>query len=197
MWNNEAAELSSVLNVRSGEAIVQRIWVEYEVERFVQMDHIDWPERGSIESAIVRLSNEATVTNSKGLSAERTRLFSERCSFSLEVRTELSQRTEETWEVGSGKRPFKKVDCVFKFTEELADLKLECVKQGNLDCMRAPKTEAERPWHGIQTFVVEAEPQWDPRPSTEVARTAHQRVPDRNAGIKLTEASSARRKRKV
>ena len=194
-WNNEAAELSSVLNVRSGEAIVQRLRVKYKVERVVQMDDIDWPERGSIESAIVRLSNEATATNSKGLSAERT--TNERCSSSLEVRTELSQRTEETWEVESGKRPFEEVDCVFKFTEELADLKLECVKQGNLDCMCAPKTEAERQWHGIQTFVVEAEPQWDPRPSTEVARTAYQRVPDRNAGIKLTEASSARLKRKV
>ena len=41
LWNNEAAELSSVLNVRSGEAIIQRLWVEYEVERVVQMDHID------------------------------------------------------------------------------------------------------------------------------------------------------------
>ena len=125
------------------------------------------------------------------------RTTNERCSFSLDVGTELSQRTEETWEVESGKRPYEEVDCVFKFTEELADLKLECVKQGNLDCMCAPKTEAERQWHGIQTFVVEAEPQWDPRPSTEVARTAYQRVPDRNAGIKLTEASSARLKRKV
>ena len=197
MWNNEAAEFSSVLNVRSGEAIVQRLWVEYEVEGVIQMDHIDWPERGSIESAIVRLSNEALATNSKGLSAERTTLFSERCSFSLEVRTELSQRTEETWEVESGKRPFKEVDCVFKFTEELADVKLECVKQCNLDCMCAQKTEAERLWHGIQTFVVEAESQWDPRHSTEVARTAYQRLPDRNAGIKLTEASSARIKRKI
>ena len=195
MWNNEAAELSSVLNVRSGEAIVQRLWIEYEVERVVQMDHIDWPERGSIESAIVRLSNEATATNSKGLSAERT--TNERCSFSLEVRTELSQRTEETWEVESGKRPFKDVDCVFKFTEEVADLKLECVKQDNLDCMCAPMIEAERQWHGLQTFVVEAEPQWDPRPSTENARTAYQRVPDRHAGNKLAEASSARLKRKV
>ena len=65
MWNNEAAELSSVLNVRSGEAIVQCLWVEYEVKRVAQMDHIDWPERGSIESAIVRLSNEATATSSK------------------------------------------------------------------------------------------------------------------------------------
>ena len=197
MWNNEAAEFSSVLNLRSGEAIVQRLWVKYEVERVIQMDHIDWPERGSIESAIVRLSNKATATNSKELRAEKTTLFSERCSFSLEVRTELSQRTEETWKVEGGKRPFKEVDCVFKFTEELADLKLECVKQSNLDCMCAQKTEAERPWHVIQTFVVEAEPQWDPRHSTEFARTAFQRVPDRNAGIKLTEASSARLKRKV
>ena len=183
--------------MRSGEAIVQRLWVEDEVEGVIQMDHIDWPERSSIKSAIVRLSNEATATNSKGLSAERTKLFSERCSFSLEVRTELSQRTEETWEIESGKRPLKEVDCVFKFTEKLADVKLECVKQGNLDCMCAQKTEAERPWHGIQTFVVEAESQWDPRHSTEVARTAYQRVPDRNAGIKLTEASSAKLKRKV
>ena len=131
------------------------------------------------------------------MSAERTTLSSERCSFTLEARMELSQRTDETWEVEGGHCTTQAVEWNFKATEELADLKLECVKQGNPDCMCAPKTEAERPWHGIQTFVVGAEPQWNPRPSTEVARTAYQRVPDRNAGIKLTEACSARRKRKV
>ena len=130
------------------------------------------------------------------MSAERTTLSSERCSLTLEARMELSQRTDETWEVESGHCTTQAVECNFKAIEELADLKVECVKQGNLDCMCAPKTEAERPWHGIQTFVVEAEPQWDPRPSTEVARAAYQCVPDHNAGIKLTEASSARRKRK-
>ena len=108
-----------------------------------------------------------------------------------------SRKEHETWEVESGHCTTQAVECNFKAKKELAELKLECVKQGNLDCMCAPKTEAERPWHGIQTFVVEAEPQWNPRPSAEVARTAYQRVPDCNAGIKLTEASSARRKRKV
>ena len=197
MWNNEAAERSSVFHVRSGEAVVQRLWVEYDVEINVQMDYVDCPERGLMESAIVRLSHEEAAADFEQMRVERTTLSSERCSFSLEARMELPQRTDETWEVESGHCTTQAVECNFKAIEELADLKLECEKQGNLDCMCAPKTEAERPWHGIQTFVVEAEPQWDPRPSTEVARTAYQRVPDRNAGVKLTEASSARRKRKV
>ena len=197
MWNNEAAQLSSVLNLRPGEAIVQRLWVVYEVERVVQMDHIGWPERGSIESAIVRLSIQATATNSKGLSAERRTLSSERCSFSLEVRMELSQRADETWEVESGHCTTQAVECNFKAIEELADLKLECVKQGNRDCMCAQKTEAKRPSHGVQIGVVEDEPQWDPRHSFEVVWTTYQRVPDPNAGIKLTEVSGVRLKRKV
>ena len=197
MWDNEPAERSSVYEVRSGEAIVQRVWVKYDVETNVQMNHINRPERGLIEIAVVRLINKAVAVNFEQMSAERTTLSSERCSFTLEARMELSQRTDETWEVESGHCTTQAVECNFKAIEELADLKLECVKQSNLDCMCAPKTEAETPWHSIQTFVVEAEPQWNPRPSTEVARTAYQRVPDRNAGIKLTEASSARRKRKV
>ena len=197
MWDNEPAERSSVFEVRSGEAIVQRVWVKYDVETNVQMNHIIRPERGLIEIAVVRLINKAVTVDFEQMSAERTTLSSERCSFTLETRMELSQRTDETWEVESGHCTTQAVECNFKAIEELAYLKLECVKQGNLDCMCALKTEAERPWHGIQTFVVEAEPQWDPRPSTEVARTAYQRVPERNAGIKLTEASSARRKRKV
>ena len=197
MWDNEPAERSSVFEVRSGEAIVQCVWVKYDVETNVQMNHINRPERGLIEIAVVRLINKAVTVDFEQMSAERTTLSIERCSFTLETRMELSQRTDETWEVESGHCTTQAVECNFKAIEELADLKLECVKQGNLDCMCAPKTEAERPWHGIQTFVVEAEPQWDPRPTTEVARTAYQRVPERNAGIKLTEASSARRKRKV
>ena len=197
MWDNETAERSSVFDVRSGEAIVQRLWAEYDVKINVQMDYVDCPERGLMESAIVRLNHEEAAADFEQMSAERTTLSSERRFFTLEARIELSQRTDETWEVESGHCTTQAVECNFKAIEELADLKLECVKQGNLDSMCAPKTEAERPWHDIQTFVVEAEPQWDPRPSTEVARTAYQRVPDRNAGIKLTEASSARRKRKV
>ena len=55
--------------------------------------------------------------------------------------------------------------------------------------MCAQKTEAKRPSHGVQTFVVGDEPRWGPGHSTQVVRTAYQRVPDRNAGIKLTEAS--------
>ena len=197
MWNNEAAERSSVFHVRSGEVVVQRLWVEYDVKINVQMDYVDCPERGLMERAIVRLNHEEAAADFEQMSAERTTLSSERCSFTLEAPMELSQRTDETWEIESGHCTTQAVECNFKAIEELADLKLECVKRGNLDCMGAPKTEAERPWHGIQTFVAEAEPQWIPRPSTEVARTAYQRVPDRNAGIKLTEASSARRKRKV
>ena len=54
-----------------------------------------------------------------------------------------------------------------------------------------------RPSHGVQTCVVEDEPQWDPRHSFEVVWTTYQRVPDRNAGIKLTEMSCVRLKRKV
>ena len=45
MWNNEAAERSSVFNVSSGEVKVQRFWVEYDVEINVQMNHIAWLER--------------------------------------------------------------------------------------------------------------------------------------------------------
>ena len=197
MWNNEAAERSSVFHVGYGEVVVQRLWVESDGTIDVQMDYVDCPERGLMESAIVRLNYEEAAADFEQISAERTTLSSERCSFTLEARMELSQGTDETWEVESGHCATQTVECNFKAIEELADLKLECVKQGNLDCMCAPKAEAERPWHGIQTFVVEAEPQWNPRPSTEVARTAYQRVPDRNAGIKLTEASSARRNRKV
>ena len=197
MWNNEAAERSSVLHVRFGEVVVQRLWVESDGKINVQMDYNDCPERGLMESEIVRLNHEEAAADFEQMSAERTTLSSEGCSFTLEARMELSPRTDETWEVENAHCTTQAVECNFKAIEELADIKLECVKQGNLDCMCAPKTEAERPWHGNQTFVVEAEPQWNPRPSTEVAKTAYQRVPDRNAGIKLTEASSARRKRKV
>ena len=96
MWTHEGAERSSVLNVRSGEAIVQRVWIEYDVRINVQMNHINWPERDLIESVVVRLNNEAAVSDSELLSVERTTLFSERCSITLEVRMELSQRTVET-----------------------------------------------------------------------------------------------------
>ena len=143
MWDNEPAERSSVFEVISGEAIVQRVWVEYDVKINIQMHRIDCLERGLIKTALVRLNNEATA--SEGLIAEITTLSSERCSFSLEVRMGLSQRADETWEVESGECTTQEVDCVFKFTEELANLKLECVKQGNLDCTYAQKTEAKRP----------------------------------------------------
>ena len=36
-----------------GVAIVQRVWVEYDAETNVQMNHIIKPERGWIESAVV------------------------------------------------------------------------------------------------------------------------------------------------
>ena len=42
MWNNEAAERWSVFEVRPGEAIVRRVWVEYDVELNVHMNHSDW-----------------------------------------------------------------------------------------------------------------------------------------------------------
>ena len=44
---------------------------------------------------------------------------------------ELSQRTDGTLQVESGKCPTQAVECNFKPTEELADFKLECVKQDN------------------------------------------------------------------
>ena len=69
--------------------------------------------------------------------------------------TELSQRTDETWEVESGEGPIQEIDCVFKPTDALAGLKLECVKQGNQNGMHVRKTEAEKPSHGVQTFVVD------------------------------------------
>ena len=58
MWNNEAAERSSVFHVRSGKVVVQRLWVESDVKINVQMDYVDCPERGLMESAIVRLNHE-------------------------------------------------------------------------------------------------------------------------------------------
>ena len=63
--------------------------------------------------------------------------------------------------------------------------------------MCAQKTEAERPSQGVQTFVVEDEPQWGPGHIARVVRTAYQRVPDRNARIKRTEASCVKLKRQV
>ena len=197
MWNNEAAERSSVFHVRSGEVVVQRLWVESDVKINVQIDYVDCPERGLMESAIVRLNHEEAAADFEQMSAERTTLTSERCSFTLETRMELSQRTDETWEVEGGHCTTQAVECNFKAIEELAALNLEGVKQDKQNWMNVRKAEAGRSPHGIQTWIVEAEPQWNPRPSTEVARTAYQRVPDRNAGIKLTEASSARRQRNV
>ena len=51
------------------------------------------------------------------------------------------------------------VECDFKPTEELADLKLQCAKQDNLNCMYVQTAEAEMPSHGIQTLFVEDEQQ--------------------------------------
>ena len=63
------------------------------------MNHINWPESGSIESAVVRLNHNAAAADFDQMSAYRTTLSSERCSFTLEVRMELSKRTDEMWEV--------------------------------------------------------------------------------------------------
>ena len=197
MRKNEAAEPSLVFNVSPGEANVQRVWVEYDVEMTVQMSHINWPERGLIESAVVRLNREAAAANFEQMSAERTTFSSEGCTFILEVPMELSQRTDETWEVESGKFPIQEVECVFKPTEALAGFKLDYVKQDNQNGMHVQKTEAEVPSHGVQTFVVDDELQWDPRHSTLVVRAASQCVPDRTADIQLTEGSGARLKRQV
>ena len=166
MLKNEAAEPSLVFNVSPGEAIVQRVWIEYEVEMTVQMNHINCPERGLIESAVFRLSHEAAAANFKRMSAERTTHSSEGCCFILEIPTELSQRTDETWEVERGKCPIQEVDCVFKPTETLASVKLDCVKQRNQNGMHVQKTEVERPSPAVQNFVGDDELQWDPRPST-------------------------------
>ena len=136
MRKNEAAEPSLVFTVSPGEVIVQRVWVECDVEVTVQMNHINWPERGLIESAVVRLNREAAAADFKQINIERTTRSSEGCSFIVGVPTEHSQRTDETWEVGSGKCSIQEVECVFKPTEVLAGLKLECVKQGNQnECM--------------------------------------------------------------
>ena len=71
---------------------------------------------------MVRLNHEAAAAGGVELmSAEGTTLSSERCSFSLEVGIGLSRRTDETWEVESGKCPTQAVECDFKPTEELAD----------------------------------------------------------------------------
>ena len=197
MRKNEAAEPSLVFNVSSGEAIVQRVWVEYDVKMNVQMNHINWPERGLIESAVVRLNREAAAADFEQMSAARTTLSSEGCYFILEVPMELSQRTDETWEVESGKCLIQEVECVCNPTEELAGLNLECVKQGNQNGMHEQKPEAGRPSHGVQTFVVDDELQRDPRHSTRVVRAASQCVPDRNADIQLSEGRDARLKRQV
>ena len=157
MRKNEAAEPSLVFNVSPGGAIVQHVWVEYDVEMTVQLNHINWPERGLIESAVVRLNREEAAADFEQMSAERTTLSSEGCSFIQKVPTELSQRTDETWEIERGKCPIQEVECVFKPTEALAGLKLQCVQQGNQNRMHVQKTKAERPSHEIQTFVVDDE----------------------------------------
>ena len=197
MWNNEVAECSSVFHVRSGEVVVQRLWVEYHVKINVQMDYVDCPEHCLMESAIVRLNHEEASADFEQMSAERTTLSSERCSFTLEARMELSQRTDETWEVESGHCTTQAGECTFKAIEELAALNLEGVKQDSQNWMNVRKAEAGRSPHGIQTWIVEDEPQWDPGPSARVARTAWQCVPVHNVDTKRTEASGARLKRRV
>ena len=68
---------------------------------------------------------------------------------------ELSQRTDETWEVESGHCTTQAVECYFKAREELADLKLECVKHDHQHWIYVQKAEAEKPSHGVQTLAVE------------------------------------------
>ena len=58
-------------------------------------------------------------------------------------------------------------------------------------------TSTEKPSLGIQTMVVEDEPQCGPGHSARVARRASQCVPDHNVDTKLTKASGARLKRQV
>ena len=129
----------------------------------VQTNHIDGLARGLIESALVRLNHEAAAAGGVELmSAEVTTLPCERCSFSLEVGIELSRKTDETWEVESGKCPTQAEECDLKPTEELPDLKLRCAKQDNLNCMYVQTAEAEMPSHGIPTLFVEDEQQGDP-----------------------------------
>ena len=194
---NEAAELSTVFNVSSGDAIVQRLWVEYDVEINVQMNRIAWLERGLIESAVVRLIHEATAADFELMSAEGgSTLSSERSSFKLEVQMDHPLRTAEAWKIESGNCPIQDVECVFKPMEELADFKLRCVKENNRNWLYVQKAEADRPSHGIQTFVVEDEPQWGPRHSAQVVRTAYQCGQDDNADIELTGASCTRLRRK-
>ena len=110
---------------------------------------------------------------------------------------EFSQRTDETLEVESGKYSTQAVECNFKPTEELVDMKLECVKQDNQNWVYVQKAEADRSSHGVQTLNVEDEPQWDPGPSARVTRTASQCVLGHNVDTKQTETSDARLKRQV
>ena len=91
----------------------------------------------------------------------------------------------------------KWVECVFKPTEALAGFKLDYVKQDNQNGMHVQKTKAKRSSHGVQTFVVDDELQWDPRHSTRVEGAASQWVPYSNADIQLIEGSGARLKRQV
>ena len=85
MWNNEAAERSSVFNMSSGEAIVQRLWVEYVVQINVQTNNINWAERGLIERPVVRPNHETAAADLEQMSVERPTLSFERCPFILEV----------------------------------------------------------------------------------------------------------------
>ena len=183
--------------MRSGEVVVQRLRVEYDKKINVQMDYVDCRERGLMESANVRLNHEEAAADFERMSAERTTLSCKRCSFTLEAPMELSQRTDETWKVKSGHCTTQAVECNFKAIEELADLNLEGVKQDSQNWMNVRKAEAGRSPHGILTWIVEDEPQWDPGPSDRVARTAWQCVPDHNVATKRTEASGARLKRRV
>ena len=116
-------------------------------------------------------------------------------SISLEVRMQLSQRTDESWEVESGKCPTQEVDCVFKPREALVGLKLEWVKQDNSDLVVCAKSRSRK--DVARNSDISCWLKMNPGPSNRGVRTAYNRVLDCNAGITLTEASCVRLKRQV
>ena len=94
------------------------------MEIVVQMNHANCLESEFSWRAVVRLNNEALASDIELMSAERTTLFSERFSFTLEVKVVLPQRIAETWKIESPNCATEEVEGDFKFTEKLADLNL-------------------------------------------------------------------------
>ena len=103
------------------------------------MNHVDWVERGLIESAMVRLNGEALAGDFELMRAEITTLCIEKCSLTMEASAKKYSN------VGSRKKEMpKKFNVFLKSREGLADMNLECPKQDNQNSMNVQNTEAER-----------------------------------------------------